>query len=132
MRLSSHEQGVDDRLRTHHVGSLSRYSLIPIVIAQLNELNDDASFNVIMSGWGGATWLRELVGTTAMMKILAQGRVYGAAEALQVGLIDKIANEGETVEETAIHLLKELHAFPKDFRREPQLPIDSRSQRAGL
>lgn len=51
--------------------------------------------------WGGTWFLPRLVGRSRAFEMMATGRLVGGAEALQLGLVDRITPSGELAAETA-------------------------------
>lgn len=56
----------------------------------------------IIPGWDGIERLVDTVGRSAAMMILLSGRQYPAAEALAIGLVDEVAQEGTTALDAAL------------------------------
>jgi enoyl-CoA hydratase len=69
--------------------------------------------NGLTTGWGGTGRLVRLIGHSRAMELLLTGRVFGVAEAQQMGLIHRVLEEGEDVM-TAVHAwANELISLPR-------------------
>jgi enoyl-CoA hydratase len=65
----------------------------------------------ITTGWGGARYLLQLVGYPMALELLATGRVVGADEAKQLGLVDHVAAAGAALQ-TARDLATQMAQHP--------------------
>src|SRR4051812_36621540 len=52
----------------------------------------------LVPAWGGATRLPRLIGTANAAEVILKGKLYGAAEALKLGLVDEVVPEEQLVE----------------------------------
>ena len=73
----------------------------------------------LVPGAGGTQRLPRLIGAPAALELIASGRSIGAGEALQLGLVDRIAGENPRAEAAA--LARELQNAP--LRRTSGLPV---------
>ena len=70
--------------------------------------------NGLVTGWGGTEHLVHLIGQSRALELLLTGRIFDAEEARQLGLIQRIAAEGEDVLAAAHAWAAELVALPKE------------------
>lgn len=70
--------------------------------------------NGLVTGWGGTGYLVRLIGQSRAMELLLSGRLFSAQDALQWGLIHRIAGTREGVLQTARDWAAELITLPKD------------------
>lgn len=70
--------------------------------------------NGLTTGWGGGSRLIQLIGLSRAMELLLTARMFDAAEALQLGLVQRIVSEHEDVLESAIQWAAELVALPRE------------------
>jgi 3-hydroxyacyl-CoA dehydrogenase/enoyl-CoA hydratase/3-hydroxybutyryl-CoA epimerase len=52
----------------------------------------------LVPAWGGATRLPRLIGTANAAEVILKGKLYGAAEALKLGLVDEVVAKEELLE----------------------------------
>jgi len=52
----------------------------------------------LVPAWGGATRLPRLVGANAAGEVILKGKLYGAAEALKLGLVDEVLSKDQILE----------------------------------
>src|ERR1700730_11798950 len=52
----------------------------------------------LVPAWGGSTRLPRLIGADAAAEVILKGKLYGAAEALEIGLVDEVVPRGELLE----------------------------------
>ena len=64
----------------------------------------------VTSAWGGGIDLMNIVGPTRGLELLAQGRMVGGGEALGLGLIDAVADDGESLDDALDRFLDPLEA----------------------
>lgn len=69
----------------------------------------------VTSAWGGGIDLMNIVGPTRGLELLAQGRMVGGGEALGLGLIDAVADDGESLDDALDRFLDPLR------RQKPQV-----------
>ena len=69
----------------------------------------------VTSAWGGGIDLMTIVGPTRGLELLAQGRMVGGAEALALGLIDAVADDGEGLDQALARFAEPLK------RQKPQV-----------
>jgi len=70
----------------------------------------------ITTAWGGARYLLQVVGYPKALELLSTGRVLGATEAMEIGLVDHIAENGR-VKERALTLAAEMAQHPPEAVR---------------
>jgi enoyl-CoA hydratase/carnithine racemase len=58
----------------------------------------------LVPGFGAAVWLRELLPRSACVQTLLRGAIFGAEEALEMGLIDAVVDGGELLPRVREHL----------------------------
>ena len=61
-----------------------------------------------LRAWGGGIDLMNIVGPTRGLELLAQGRMVGGGEALGLGLIDAVADDGESLDDALDRFLDPL------------------------
>jgi enoyl-CoA hydratase len=87
-----------------------------------------AVFGVFCRRWGvplidgGTVRLPRLIGVSRAMDMVLTGRAVGAAEALSVGLVNRVVADGEG-RRAAEDLARELAAFPQACLREDRLSL---------
>jgi len=52
----------------------------------------------LVPAWGGATRLPRLIGANAAAEVILKGKLYGAAEALKLGLVDEVVPKDQILE----------------------------------
>jgi 3-hydroxyacyl-CoA dehydrogenase / enoyl-CoA hydratase / 3-hydroxybutyryl-CoA epimerase len=52
----------------------------------------------LVPAWGGATRLPRLIGASAAAEVILKGKLYGAAEALKLGLVDEVVPKEQILE----------------------------------
>jgi 3-hydroxyacyl-CoA dehydrogenase/enoyl-CoA hydratase/3-hydroxybutyryl-CoA epimerase len=52
----------------------------------------------LVPAWGGATRLPRLIGTATAAEVILKGKLYGAAEALKLGLVDEVVAKEQLLE----------------------------------
>src|SRR5438067_725908 len=52
----------------------------------------------LVPAWGGATRLPRLIGPEAAAEVILKGKLYGAAEALKLGLVDKVVPRDQLID----------------------------------
>ncbi|MEY2573331.1 MAG: 3-hydroxyacyl-CoA dehydrogenase / enoyl-CoA hydratase / 3-hydroxybutyryl-CoA epimerase, partial [Verrucomicrobiota bacterium] len=52
----------------------------------------------LVPAWGGATRLPRLIGTANAAEVILKGKLYGAAEALKLGLVDEVVSKEQLLE----------------------------------
>ncbi len=89
---------------------------------------EDAVFGVFCRRWGvplidgGTVRLPRLIGASRAMDMILTGRPVGAAEALQIGLANRVVPSGQT-RAAAEELAHELARFPQTCMREDRLSV---------
>ena len=68
----------------------------------------------LVPAWGGATRLPRLIGTKKAAEVILKGKLYSAAEAKELGLVDEVV--------TREQLLEAARAKIRDGRKGPTLP----------
>ncbi|MCG8670705.1 MAG: crotonase/enoyl-CoA hydratase family protein [Pseudomonadales bacterium] len=69
---------------------------------------------------GGTVRLPRLIGMSRAMDLILTGRPVGAEEALQIGLVNRLAPSGEAINE-ALKLAKQIAGFPQTCMRNDRL-----------
>ncbi len=69
----------------------------------------------ILPGGGGTQKLARLVGRHRAMLLIMTGRMFGAAEALSMGVVSEVAPTGEALSR-AIDIAREIAGMPANFR----------------
>jgi 3-hydroxyacyl-CoA dehydrogenase len=83
----------------------------------------------LLPGAGGTQWLPRLIGVEAALELMTSGKPVGAVQALEAGLIDRIA-EGE-LQQAALNYARELISAGAGPRRTSDLPVASSHLPAG-
>jgi len=100
----------------------------------LRVAEEDAVLGVYCRRWGvplidgGTVRLPRLIGTSRAMDMILTGRAVGAAEAHQIGLVNRVVAPGES-RAAAEQLAHELAQFPQTCMREDRLSV---LEQAGL
>jgi 3-hydroxyacyl-CoA dehydrogenase/enoyl-CoA hydratase/3-hydroxybutyryl-CoA epimerase len=77
----------------------------------------------LVPAWGGATRLPRLIGPAAAGEVILKGKLYGAAEALKLGLVDEVVSKEQLLEAAR----KQLTAGkPKMEGRSPATPASQK------
>jgi enoyl-CoA hydratase len=106
----------------------------------LRVAEESAVFGVFCRRWGvplidgGTVRLPRLIGVSRAMDLVLTGRAVGAAEALAMGLANRVVADGSS-RAAAEELARELAAFPQRCLREDRLSLleqDGRDERAAL
>ncbi|MBA4024104.1 MAG: enoyl-CoA hydratase [Gordonia sp.] len=94
--------------------------------ADLRVADEDAAFGVFCRRWGvplidgGTVRLPRLIGTSHAMDLILTGREVRADEALRMGLVNRVAPQGDVVR-SAKELAHEIAAFPQTCMRQDRL-----------
>lgn len=94
--------------------------------ADLRVADEDAVFGVFCRRWGvplidgGTVRLPRLIGTSHAMDLILTGREVRADEALRMGLVNRVAPQGDVVR-SAKELAHEIAAFPQTCMRQDRL-----------
>jgi enoyl-CoA hydratase len=94
----------------------------------LRVAEESAVFGVFCRRWGvplidgGTVRLPRLIGVSRAMDMVLTGRGVGAAEALAMGLVNRVVSDGAS-REAAESLARELAAFPQTCMREDRLSL---------
>jgi enoyl-CoA hydratase len=90
----------------------------------------------ISTAWGGAADLIGILGPTKALELLVSGRTVSANDALELGLVDKVCAEGESLRETAdafvapwigrpSHVIRALTAVSRAAKRERRRALEN-------
>jgi 3-hydroxyacyl-CoA dehydrogenase/enoyl-CoA hydratase/3-hydroxybutyryl-CoA epimerase len=60
----------------------------------------------LVPAWGGATRLPRLIGSTGAAEVILKGKLYGAAEALKLGLVDEVVSKEQLLEAARAKLVE--------------------------
>ncbi|UPW11490.1 crotonase/enoyl-CoA hydratase family protein [Gordonia terrae] len=96
--------------------------------ADLRVADDDAVFGVFCRRWGvplidgGTVRLPRLIGESRAMDLVLTGRAVPAAEALSIGLANRVVPSGTSLP-AAITLATEIAGFPQTCMREDRLSV---------
>ncbi len=102
--------------------------------ADMRVVDDDAVFGVFCRRWGvplidgGTVRLPRLIGESRAMDLILTGRAVGAAEALDIGLANRVVPKGSSLAE-AVRLAAEIARFPQTCLRNDRLSL---IEQAGL
>lgn len=98
------------------------------VWCDLRVIAEDATLGVFCRRWGvplidgGTVRLPRLIGTGRALDLILTGRAVGAAEALAIGLVDRVVPSGGA-RQAAEALAHELAALPQDCLRNDRLSV---------
>jgi enoyl-CoA hydratase len=98
------------------------------VWCDLRVSDPDAVFGVYCRRWGvplidgGTVRLPRLIGQSRALDLILTGRPVGAAEALTMGLVNRVSAPGQALAE-AMELAEQLAAFPQTCLREDRLSL---------
>jgi enoyl-CoA hydratase/carnithine racemase len=101
----------------------------------LRVADPDAVFGVFCRRWGvplidgGTVRLPRLVGQSHALDMILTGRPVGAAEALRMGLANRVSEPGRALEE-AVTLAEQLAAFPQTCLRHDRLSVYEQHDRS--
>lgn len=96
--------------------------------ADLRVAEEDAVFGVFCRRWGvplidgGTVRLLRLIGRSRAMDLILTGRPVSAAEALDIGLANRVVPHGESLDR-AVELARELSEFPQTCLRHDRLSL---------
>lgn len=96
--------------------------------ADLRVAEESAVLGVFCRRWGvplidgGTVRLPRLIGTSRAMDLVLTGRAVSAAEALRMGLVNRMVADG-TALEAAAELAREIAAFPQECMRQDRLSV---------
>ncbi|GAB93571.1 crotonase/enoyl-CoA hydratase family protein [Gordonia rhizosphera] len=96
--------------------------------ADMRVVDDDAVFGVFCRRWGvplidgGTVRLPRLIGESRAMDLILTGRAVGAAEALDIGLANRVVPKGSSLAE-AVRLAAEIVQFPQTCLRNDRLSV---------
>lgn len=96
--------------------------------ADLRVVEEDAVLGVFCRRWGvplvdgGTVRLPRLIGTSQAMDLILTGRPVGAAEALRMGLANRVVPPGESLS-AAVALAREIAGFPQTCLRHDRLSV---------
>jgi enoyl-CoA hydratase len=96
--------------------------------ADLRVAEENAVLGVFCRRWGvplidgGTVRLPRLIGASRAMDLILTGRAVAAAEALRIGLVNRVVPPGEAVP-AAQQLAREIAAFPQTCLREDRLSM---------
>lgn len=102
--------------------------------ADLRVADDDAVFGVFCRRWGvplidgGTVRLPRLIGESRAMDLILTGRAVDAAEALHIGLVNRVVPQGNSLE-AAVELAHQLAALPQTCLRQDRASV---LEQAGL
>ncbi|MFI1912111.1 crotonase/enoyl-CoA hydratase family protein [Nocardia sp. NPDC020380] len=94
----------------------------------LRVAEQDSTFGVFCRRWGvplidgGTLRLPRIIGTGRAMDLILTGRAVGAAEALQIGLVNRVVPPGES-RRAAEELARELSALPQTCLRSDRMSV---------
>jgi enoyl-CoA hydratase len=120
------------RLRKPVIAAIEGYAvaggLEQAVWCDLRVAGDTAVFGVFCRRWGvplidgGTVRLPRLIGTSRAMDLVLTGRAVEAAEALQIGLVNRVVPAGQALS-AAQELARQLAAFPQTCLREDRASL---------
>jgi enoyl-CoA hydratase len=120
------------RLRKPVIAAIEGYAVAGglelAVWCDLRVAGDTAVFGVFCRRWGvplidgGTVRLPRLIGTSRAMDLVLTGRAVEAAEALQIGLVNRVVPAGQALS-AAQELARQLAAFPQTCLREDRASL---------